>query len=184
MRKNLEAAARASDKLLAQVDKLDGNSLQLLRGIMGGGSIRSASSELRRCLHQAYETAVATFPLSGRRPEHERDCLAALLRDALEVHTSAKVTATQSSIFENLLCFVFELLDEPHQNLHTLAERVLKRKLVSRPSAGVLMIDKIKIRQKIAPILRDEDAISLSYWPLMHANVPEETDGDLRSYQP
>jgi hypothetical protein len=108
---------------------------------MRGRSIWQEAAELHRNLCRVQEHALSTYALRGRRPEHERDSLASMLRDALETHTSARLTAARGAIFEDLLCQVFEILGEPHQDLHTLAERALKRKLVSHPSPGVTLVE-------------------------------------------
>lgn len=141
VRRNLKAATRVAAKLVLEVDRLDGNSQQLIRSLMFGGSVRPGAIEIYRILRAAHQLAEDMFPRSGRRPEHERDGLAAQLADALELHTSAKPTPTRGMIFEELLRQAFGLIGKHYEDLHTLAERVLERRLVSRPSEGIVAID-------------------------------------------
>jgi hypothetical protein len=148
VRRNLENAVKASKRLVARVNQLDGNSHQIIRNLMRGGSIRDSVVETHETLLKAHEFAVAGFPTGGRGPEHERDMLAALLADALETHSSAKPTATRGKIFEELLCEIFSLLGETARDRHTLAERVLARKLVSRPGEGVVEISTYELAPK------------------------------------
>jgi hypothetical protein len=140
VRRNLKAAAATAAKLVVQVNRLDGNSDQLIENLTSGGSVLPGAEEIHRILQAASKLADDMFSRSGRRPEHERDALAAQLADALEMHTSATPTATRAMIFEDLLCRAFELLGKNYVDLHTLAERVLERRLLTRPSAGIVEI--------------------------------------------
>lgn len=129
-RQNLRKAVSASRRLVKAVHELDGNSDQLVRGLTAGAHIRDIVKETNRVLEKALALAVEHYPLSGRRPEHEREMLAAYLAEALKAHTSAKVTSTRGHIFEELLCEVFRLLGEASNDRHTLAERVIERQLI------------------------------------------------------
>ena len=131
VRQNLKRAVSASQKLVAVIHRLDGNSDQLLRGLTRGAHIRDSVTETNRTLEKALALAIANYPLHGRRPEHEREMLAAYLAKALEAHTSAKATTTRGKIFEELLRETFSLLGETYADLHTLAEHVLERQLVT-----------------------------------------------------
>jgi hypothetical protein len=140
VRRNLKDATKTAGKLLMQINQFDGNSSQLAERRLAGGSILDRAIQMHEVLREASQLADDMFPRSGRRPEHERDGLAAQLAEALEMHTSARPTATRAKIFEELLIHVFGLVGKHYTDLHRLAERVLERRLISRPTEGLLVI--------------------------------------------
>lgn len=141
VRKNLKGAVRAAQKLVVQVSRLDGNSLQLLRQLPPDDSLLDDALQIHDRLKAALDRALIAFPTRGPRPAQERNALAALLADAMRNYSSIRPTATRGGIFEDLLRQAFELAGERYEDLHTLAERVLARELVSRPQDGLLSID-------------------------------------------
>jgi hypothetical protein len=147
VRRNLRAAEKAAHKLVFWLNCLDGNSLQILSRLTHRGSVRADALAIHRNLLLALSHASTEYP-NGARPKQERDALAALLADALRTHTSARPTATKGGIFDQLLQRAFGLAGERRGDLHTLAERVLKRHLISRPQDGLLSIDTYREPQK------------------------------------
>ncbi len=141
VRKNLKGAVRAAQKLVLQVSRLDGNSLQLVRRPPPANSVLDDALQIHDRLKTALDRALIAFPTGGSRPAHERNALAALLADAMRNHSSVRPTATRGGIFEDFLRQAFELAGEQYEDLHSLAERVLARNLVSRPQEGLLEID-------------------------------------------
>ena len=141
VRKNLRGAIRAAQKLVVQISRLDGNSLQLLRRPPPANAILDDALQIHERLKAALDQALIAFPTGGPRPAHERNALAALLADAMRNHTSVRPTATRGGIFEDFLRQAFKLAGEEYGDLHSLAERVLERNLVSRPQESLLSID-------------------------------------------
>jgi hypothetical protein len=141
VRNNLKGALRAAQKLVIQVSRLDGNSLQLLGRLAPDASVLDEALQIHDRLKAALDYALSAYPTRGPRRAHEHDALAALLADAMRHHSSIRPTATRGGIFEDLLRQAFELAGERYEDLHTLAERVLARDLVSRPQEGLLSID-------------------------------------------
>ena len=74
--------------------------------------------------------------------------MAALLREALEFHTSVKPSATRGQPFESLLRVAFEMAGEHWADLHTLAERALSRDVISRPPPGLTVIEPWELAPK------------------------------------
>jgi hypothetical protein len=148
IRKNLKRVVDASRKLVDAIEKLDGNSDRLLREKTRGLPPQYTIRETHRSLELAHSYAVERFQVGGRRPEHELDMMAACLAEALEIHTSAIATSTRGQIFEGLLRETFALLGKARVNLHTLAERVLERQLVTGYAEGSIVFTPYELAPK------------------------------------
>jgi prophage regulatory protein len=179
IRQNLRNAIEAPNMHLAGMDQLDGSSRDIVRKLNGGRSVWPSVLDAKHTLEKAYEYAVTHLP-HGRRREHERNLLAALLRDALETHTNANATSRRGQVFEGLLIETFRLLGLKCKDPHILAERVIQRQLVSREGGG-LAISTYELAPKKSSkssIKRERLDKGRRYESSPHVAVPEETKMD------
>lgn len=141
IKKNLRAAELAAGRLLLKLQKLDGNSNQLLALQPIRNSTWSWACQIHSALKDARELAQRKFSVHGARPKDERIQFAAQLLHALREHTSAEATSVKGGIFEDLLRLGFELIgDPPRKDLHTLAEQALSKGMQIQVVGGVTHI--------------------------------------------
>lgn len=143
VKRNLKSAFDTAESLVRQLIDLDGNSKMLISRTADYRSLLDDAKAIRDAAFAARAHAEATLPgrSQGQRRRTERDTLAAMLRDALEQHTSLKPSSTYGQPFEELLRLGCSLAGETYNNLHTLAERALARDMISRPLPGLTVYE-------------------------------------------
>ena len=128
VRENLAATLKTAEKLLDQLNTLDGLSRQLLdeKSDDGFSSMQSSNAAMLRALYQARDEA-AHYPMKGALRQDHRAFLARDVADAIHTHLDVRPTTTKAGLYEAILSIVLELAtgQEP-EDVHALARRGLK----------------------------------------------------------
>ena len=130
VRENLRRAKAAALRLNNALNKLDGNSRQLLGEVVQGGvlSLYDNVKVVIRDLHLALQLA-NEFPSSGSLPEHNRLYLAVDVANAIETHLNVTATSTKDGLFVEILeAVVGEATGKEAKALHELARKAVKYK--------------------------------------------------------
>ena len=138
VRDNLRCAEDAALLLNDALNRLDGNSRQLLRETVPGG-IRSLFGHMREIILPLKGAVLLAgeYPQGGALHEPHRFFLAADVADAIETHLGIRATCTKEGLFEQVLATVLEdATRKPVSVVHELARAVIKHKVKrKRPTA-------------------------------------------------
>ncbi len=150
VRDNLRCAEAAASHLNDALNRLDGNSRQLLGETVPGG-IRSLFGHMREIilplkgavlLAKEYSPkggALREPPKGGDLPEPHRYFLAADVKDAIETHLDIRATCTKKGLFVEVLEVVLEeATGKPVKTVHELARAVIKHKLKRKDPDGII----------------------------------------------
>lgn len=133
---------KLSNQLNLALKALDGNSRALLAREGWYSSAPTRLSDLVSMLNRAMRRAEIEFSASGGRPLDERYQFAAMIQDALQKHTSARLSSKRDGLFERMLRLGFALAGEQKRDLHSLAERIVATNPLIEESEGVRRIDR------------------------------------------
>lgn len=127
-RENLEKAGKLALSLMEQLNKLDGNSCQLIGEVTSGGvlSLRNNVGTIVCALRDAHHSADG-YPKSGALPDSARLLLAVDIADAILTNLKSRPTTTKEGLFESVLTIVLATATgRKPEAVHELARRALK----------------------------------------------------------
>ena len=140
VRKNLRCVEKAALLLNDALNRLDGNSRQLLDETVPGG-IRSLFGHMREIILPLKEAVLLAkeYPKGGNLPESHRYFLAADVKDAIKTHLGIRATCTKNGLFEAVLEAVLkEATRKPVSAVHELARVVIKHKVKRKRPGGII----------------------------------------------
>ncbi len=138
VRDNLRCAEDAALLLNDALNRLDGNSRQLLRETVPGG-IRSLFGHMREIILPLKGAVLLAgeYPQGGGLQEPHRYFLADDVKDAIETHLGIRATSTREGLFVGVLDAVLEeATGTPVKAVHELARAVIKHKVKRKRRGG------------------------------------------------
>lgn len=129
VRANLKAAITAALELNERLNKLDGNSRQLLGEVEGGEIATLQNVYLRKTIQALSEASrlAGEYPATGRLPDHQRLWLAVDVANAISTHLGVTPTTTKGGVFESVLTIVLGIATGAEvSSVHDLARQALK----------------------------------------------------------
>ncbi len=140
VRENLRRAEAAASRLNDALNRLDGNSRQLLGETVPGG-IRSLFGHVRGIILPLKRAVLLAdeYPQGGALPEPHRYFLADDVKDAIKTHLGIRATSTREGLFVEVLDAVLEeATGTPVKAVHELARAVIKHKVKRKRPGGII----------------------------------------------
>jgi hypothetical protein len=140
VRDNLRCAEDAALLLNDALNRLDGNSRQLLRETVPGG-IRSLFGHMRKIIPPLKGAVLLAGEdvQGGGLSEPHRYFLATDVKDAIETHLDTRATCTKDGLFVKVLDAILEeATRKPVKSVHELARVVIKHKFKRKDPDGIL----------------------------------------------
>ena len=140
VRKNLRDAEDAASLLNDALNRLDGNSRQLLRETVPSG-IRSLFGHMREIILPLKGAMLLAdeYPQGGALPEPHRYFLADDVKDAIKTHLGIRTTSTRKGLFVEVLDVILEeATRKPVKSVHELARAVIKHKIKRKRPDGTI----------------------------------------------
>ena len=140
VRENLRRAEAVALRLNDALNRLDGNSRQLLGETVPGG-IRSLFSHAKEIILPLKKALLLAdeYPEGGALPDSGRYFLAADVKDAIETHLDVPAKSTKEGLFVAILDVVLgEATGKTVKAVHELARAVIKHKVKTKHPDGTI----------------------------------------------